>query len=66
VTGEHRPPARCPSAHVAGRLRCDPKLRSGFLRSTRTANGGSPMTWIKPEFEFVDLCVEVTSYLYRR
>jgi hypothetical protein len=24
------------------------------------------MTWIKPEFEFVDLCSEVTSYLYRR
>jgi len=24
------------------------------------------MTWIKPEFEFVDLCSEVTSYLYHR
>ncbi|MBA2636811.1 MAG: pyrroloquinoline quinone precursor peptide PqqA [Solirubrobacterales bacterium] len=24
------------------------------------------MTWIKPEFEFVDLCSEVTSYLYQR
>jgi len=24
------------------------------------------MTWIKPEFEFVDLCSEVTSYLYYR
>jgi PqqA family protein len=24
------------------------------------------MTWIKPEFEFVDLCSEVTSYLYTR
>jgi len=24
------------------------------------------MTWIKPEFEFVELCSEVTSYLYHR
>jgi len=24
------------------------------------------MTWIKPQFEIVDLCSEVTSYLYRR
>jgi hypothetical protein len=24
------------------------------------------MAWIKPEFEFVDLCSEVTSYLYHR
>jgi len=24
------------------------------------------MTWIRPEFEFVDLCSEVTSYLYHR
>jgi len=24
------------------------------------------MTWTKPEFEFVDLCSEVTSYLYQR
>jgi len=24
------------------------------------------MTWTKPQFEFVDLCSEVTSYLYRR
>jgi len=24
------------------------------------------MTWVKPEFEFVDLCSEVTSYLYHR
>jgi PqqA family len=26
----------------------------------------TPMTWTKPKFEFVDLCSEVTSYLYRR
>jgi len=24
------------------------------------------MTWVKPKFEIVDLCSEVTSYLYRR
>jgi len=24
------------------------------------------MTWVKPEFEFVELCSEVTSYLFRR
>jgi hypothetical protein len=24
------------------------------------------MAWIKPTFEFVDLCSEVTSYLYHR
>jgi len=24
------------------------------------------MTWIKPEFEIIDLCSEVTSYLYKR
>jgi len=24
------------------------------------------MTWIKPKFEFVDLCSEVTSYSYHR
>jgi len=24
------------------------------------------MTWVKPKFEFVELCSEVTSYLFRR
>jgi len=24
------------------------------------------MTWIKPKFEVIDLCSEVTSYLYKR
>jgi len=24
------------------------------------------MTWIKPKFEFIELCSEVTSYLYHR
>lgn len=28
--------------------------------------GESLMAWIKPEFEFVDLCSEVTTYLYHR
>jgi len=24
------------------------------------------MKWVKPEFEIVDLCSEVTSYLFKR
>jgi len=24
------------------------------------------MTWVKPEFEIVELCSEVTSYLFQR
>jgi len=24
------------------------------------------MTWVKPKFEIVELCSEVTSYLYHR
>jgi len=24
------------------------------------------MTWVKPEFKVIDLCSEVTSYLYTR
>jgi len=24
------------------------------------------MTWVKPTFEIVELCAEVTSYLYHR
>jgi coenzyme PQQ precursor peptide PqqA len=24
------------------------------------------MTWTKPKFEVIDLCSEVTSYLYKR
>jgi PqqA family len=26
----------------------------------------TPMTWAKPTFEVIDLCSEVTSYLYKR
>jgi len=26
----------------------------------------APLTWIKPQFEVIDLCSEVTSYLYKR
>jgi hypothetical protein len=26
----------------------------------------SRMTWVKPTFEVIDLCSEVTSYLYKR
>jgi len=24
------------------------------------------MTWVKPNFEVIDLCSEVTAYLYKR
>jgi len=24
------------------------------------------MTWVKPKFEVIDLCSEVTAYLYKR
>jgi len=26
----------------------------------------SHMKWVKPDFEVIDLCSEVTSYLYKR
>ena len=32
----------------------------------RPRRRSSHMQWIKPEFEFVALCSEVTSYLYHR
>jgi hypothetical protein len=32
----------------------------------RTLEGREFMQWTKPEFEFVELCSEVTSYLYHR
>jgi hypothetical protein len=32
---------------------------------TSAPTGGRP-DWIKPEFEFVDTCCEVTLYLYHR
>ena len=34
--------------------------------SPRVEQGAAPMTWTKPKFEFVDLCSEVTSYLFHR
>ena len=38
------------------------------LRWPRTLNSkeGEPMTWSKPKFEFIEMCSEVTSYLYHR
>ena len=27
---------------------------------------GGTMKWVKPKFEIVDLCSEVTSYLFKR
>jgi len=26
----------------------------------------APMKWVKPKFEIIEACSEVTSYLYRR
>jgi hypothetical protein len=28
--------------------------------------GGHPVKWVKPEFEVIDLCTEVTLYMYHR
>jgi hypothetical protein len=33
--------------------------------ATSAPTGGRP-EWIKPDFEFVDLCCEVTLYLYHQ
>jgi len=30
------------------------------------SEGGLPMEWTKPRFEFIEMCSEVTSYLYHR
>ncbi|MGZ6589444.1 MAG: pyrroloquinoline quinone precursor peptide PqqA [Solirubrobacteraceae bacterium] len=35
------------------------------ISDTGLYSGGS-MTWVKPKFEFVELCSEVTSYLHHR
>jgi hypothetical protein len=63
---ESRP--KCRDALAAGpipvRVRCS--QTAGAPASTHVYRGGSQMAWIKPEFEFVDLCSEVTSYLYHR
>jgi hypothetical protein len=42
---------------------------TGCVRCGRTLNSKEerhPMTWIKPKFEFIEMCSEVTSYLYHR
>jgi hypothetical protein len=33
--------------------------------ATYTRTGGT-MKWVKPKFEIVDLCCEVTTYLFQR
>jgi hypothetical protein len=38
----------------------------GYRVDARSICGESRMVWMKPEFEFLELCSEVTSYLYRR
>ena len=35
------------------------------MKSGSTQAKSSRKTWIKPEFEFVDLCCEVTLYLHQ-
>ncbi|HWE14791.1 MAG TPA: hypothetical protein VG365_14810 [Solirubrobacteraceae bacterium] len=56
-----------PGAGVAGRLTYDPQTAFAAVRRRRAFDQWrSPMTWIKPEFEFLVLCSEVTSYLHRR
>jgi hypothetical protein len=39
------------------------KIELADLGSEVTSGSSRPQ-WIKPEFEFVDLCCEVTLYLY--
>jgi len=36
-----------------------------IISATALYSGGI-MTWVKPEFEIVELCSEVTSYLHHR
>ena len=31
-----------------------------------TSIGRTCMKWVKPKFEYIDLCTEVTLYLYNR
>jgi hypothetical protein len=43
------------------------RLSESFARiSTTGLYSGGTMAWIKPKFEFVELCSEVTSYLHHR
>jgi hypothetical protein len=35
------------------------------MKSDSTQTKSRRKTWIKPEFEFVDLCCEVTLYLHQ-
>ena len=39
-----------------------PSLRTRDLHTNQEAR----MTWVKPKFEVVELCSEVTSYLFQR
>jgi coenzyme PQQ precursor peptide PqqA len=38
----------------------------GKVRCSCTRGGRRRMKWTKPEFEIIDLCTEVTLYLYNR
>jgi hypothetical protein len=48
---------------LVGDLHSVCKMRARTLNSKRER---FPMTWSKPKFEFIEMCSEVTSYLYHR
>ncbi len=60
----------------SGAPSCDARAPAAATRSAPTAYGspavtsttmkGGTMKWVKPKFEIVELCSEVTSYLFRR
>ena len=58
--------ARSPPGQRAVRLRAAGGLAVMKLNVAVNEEREAPMTWIKPEFEVIDLCSEVTSYLYKR
>jgi hypothetical protein len=44
-------------------IRSKPEIKLADLGSEEISGPARPQ-WTKPEFEFVDLCCEVTLYLY--
>ena len=68
--GAPGPRASCPACSAPARAaRCSSSRCPRSETQTAYLNpkqGAVSMTWIKPEFEVVDLCSEVTSYLYKR
>jgi hypothetical protein len=58
--------APCPPDSRESRWSSRPARCCSCNQVTRSQQRSEYMTWIKPEFEFVDLCSEVTSYLFHR